>query len=260
MRIINLILSVIILLMCIVGCSDNPTIDLEYDDNEASSYPFFDDIAFLIETSSEEVSSEETSSLPAQNNIDRSSWELSLVGPSNPIPEGYQPELAQIKTKYASESARFDVRAVDMLNQMCDAAYEDGVWLWIVSAWRSNARQANNFKNETNEVLAANPGMSKEEAEKIAATEVARPGTSEHQLGLAVDINSVEESFKETKQYAWLQEHAHEYGFIMRYTEEKQSITGVIYEPWHYRYVGVESAKAIKESGLCLEEYLGKSN
>ena len=94
------------------------------------------------------------------------------------------------------------------------------------------------------------------EAKKVAATIVAVPGTSEHHIGLAVDFNSVEESFENTKAFRWLQENAEDYGFVMRYPKDKKSITKIIYEPWHYRYVGVEHAKAMNDLGLCMEEYL----
>lgn len=258
MKRISLFLS-IILIICMVGCGDVPTIEATYDDE--SSYA-----SVSSEVSSEtSVSSAVLSEAPAssespvssvQTGTTDNSWKMVLINGSHPLEEGFMPELSQINTKYAAEGARFDSRAIADLHRMCDAAYEDGVWLWVASAWRSNARQTNNFNRETDEAMSLNPGISREEAEKIAATVVARPWTSEHQLGLAIDFNSVEESFKNTKQYAWLQEHAHEYGFIMRYAAEKQELTGVIYEPWHYRYVGVENAAAIKNSGLCLEEYL----
>ena len=101
-----------------------------------------------------------------------------------------------------------------------------------------------------------NPGCSEEEALKGAATEVARPGTSEHNLGLAVDFNSVEQNFENTEAFNWLNKHCTEYGFILRYSASTQDITGVIYEPWHYRYVGKENAKKIMKSGLTLEEYV----
>ena len=243
MKIVSLFLSIIFIVL-LVGCgSDVPTIDISYDDE--SSY---------VSVSSEVSSEESLSSRPAIT--EENAWMLTLVNPTHPLEEGYEPELSQIKTKYASEGVRFDSRAIDDLNNMCDAAYSDGVWLWIASAWRSNQRQAANFNKETNKVLEGNPHLSREEAEIIAATVVARPGTSEHELGLAVDFNSVNEDFKNTKHSAWLEEHAHEYGFILRYTEEKQHLTDIIDEPWHYRYVGVEAAKEIKEMGICLEEYL----
>ncbi|MBR5441756.1 MAG: M15 family metallopeptidase, partial [Clostridia bacterium] len=90
-----------------------------------------------------------------------------------------------------------------------------------------------------------------------AATIVMPPGSSEHNLGYAMDIVCVEEWFETTKEFKWLQQNAADYGFIQRYPKDKQHITKVIYEPWHWRYVGVPAAKAMKESGLVLEEYLG---
>lgn len=106
-----------------------------------------------------------------------------------------------------------------------------------------------------------NRGYSQAEAEAKAATVVARPGTSEHHVGLAADVlgsgyASLEESFENTPAFAWLKAHCAEYGFILRYPKEKEDITGVIYEPWHYRYVGVEAATEIMRRGITLEEYL----
>ena len=99
------------------------------------------------------------------------------------------------------------------------------------------------------------------EAEELAADEVARPGTSEHQLGLAVDIISnahpdLDEGWAETEEAVWLKEHCAEYGFILRYPPDKSDITGIVWEPWHFRYVGEEAAVYIMENDLCLEEYL----
>jgi outer membrane receptor for Fe3+-dicitrate len=99
-------------------------------------------------------------------------------------------------------------------------------------------------------------GYNRPEAEKLARKVVAAPGTSEHNLGIAVDFNGVKDDFYKTEEYKWLTEHADEYGFILRYTKEKQNITKKIYEPWHFRYVGKEHAKAMKRMGLCLEEYI----
>jgi vancomycin resistance protein YoaR len=96
-----------------------------------------------------------------------------------------------------------------------------------------------------------------DEAKIKAATIIMPPGSSEHNLGYAMDIVCVDEWFEDTQEFKWLQEHAADYGFIMRYPESKQDITKVIYEPWHWRYVGVEAAKELKASGLVLEEYMG---
>ncbi len=189
---------------------------------------------------------------------DLDSWQLTLVNGWHPLEEGFMPDLTQIDTAYANEGYKFDSRAVDDLNAMCRAAAKDGVKLWVISPWRRNSTQTANFNAQVQRVLNNNPSLSKAEAEDEAATVVARPWTSEHQLGLAIDFNSVEETFEDTAQFRWLSENAQDYGFIMRYPKSKEAITGVIYEPWHYRYVGVENAKAIKESGLCLEEFLEK--
>ena len=93
-------------------------------------------------------------------------------------------------------------------------------------------------------------------AEAEAATVVARPGTSEHHTGLAADFNMADDKFETTEMYRWMQEHAADYGFIMRYSGEKQSVTGVIHESWHYRFVGREAATEIMKRGITLEEFL----
>ncbi len=187
------------------------------------------------------------------------SWEMRVVNKWEPLPTGFKPELASIDSKYARGGRtdyKFDARAVDALHDMCEASIEDGINLYIISPWRSNTVQEGLFNRELEEVKASYPNMTQKEAEAKAATEVAAPWTSEHQLGLAVDFNSVEQSFDKTAEYKWLEENAHKYGFILRYPKDKEEQTAVIYEPWHYRYVGVENAKAIKDSGLCLEEFV----
>ena len=135
------------------------------------------------------------------------------------------------------------------------AAKKDGITLTPYSAYRTYERQKTNYNNLTNQYM-SQYGLSREAAAKKAATVILPPGTSEHNLGLAMDICNTYDSFANSREYAWLQKHAHEYGFILRYTKEKQPITGIVPEPWHWRYVGVEYAEKIKDSGLCLEEYL----
>lgn len=182
-------------------------------------------------------------------------WQLTLVNPWNTLHTSYQVQTAEIDSRFGAGKL-FDARAVDDLNAMCEAALEDGVSLSVISAHRTYDYQKMLYDNEVAEYKAYNPGCSEDEALKGAATEVARPGTSEHNLGLAVDFNSVEQSFEQTDAFEWLNEHCTEYGFILRYSPSTQDITGVIYEPWHYRYVGKENAKKIKKSGLTLEEYV----
>ena len=194
-----------------------------------------------VPSSSEDASSKEESPV-----FDFDSYELRLVNPWNSIPEGFNPELENIDKAYAGfDGAQFDARAIDRLHALCDAAKKDGIKLTVISAYRTNSFQTFNFNRKVDRVMAANPNLTRGEAEKQAEKVVARPGTSEHQVGLAVDFNSVEDSFKNTKAYSWLVAHCSDYGFILRYTEEKQEKTGIIPEPWHYRYVGVEAAKTM---------------
>ncbi|MBD8959520.1 MAG: D-alanyl-D-alanine carboxypeptidase family protein [Clostridiales bacterium] len=126
------------------------------------------------------------------------------------------------------------------------AAKEEGLTLKIVSGYRSYQKQDKVYHN-----YAARDGAA------LADRYSARAGSSEHQTGYAMDINSVRQSFAETKEGKWLAAHCAEYGFILRYPKDKEAETGFMYEPWHVRYLGVELAQKITDSGLCLEEYLG---
>lgn len=204
-------------------------------------------------------------------NIDFNSWQMYLANPWNPVPDSWlnlttsSPELAKVNQQYRPNPAvntqlYFDARAVDYLHAMIRAAEKDGVNLDVISAYRTNTFQTGNFERQVTSVKNANPGISDAEARKKAATVVALPGTSEHQLGLAVDFNSVEDSFRNTKAYKWLIENCTDYGFILRYDVDKQAKTGIIPEPWHYRFVGVKNAKLIEASGLCMEEFIEKYN
>jgi D-alanyl-D-alanine carboxypeptidase len=191
-------------------------------------------------------------------------WYLKLVNPDSSVDKDFINSVtkAEIDKKFisGSESSKYiDSRIVDSLNQMCKAADKDGVDLVIVSAYRTYSYQETLYKNRVKRCMNED-GLSEAEAKVKAATIVALPGTSEHHLGLAVDINSVSQSFEETKAFKWLSENAADYGFIMRYPEDKKDITKIIYEPWHYRYVGVQHAKAMNSLNLCLEEYINYLN
>lgn len=131
----------------------------------------------------------------------------------------------------------------------------DGITnVWVQSAYRSLERQEKVFANKVKELEMQ--GKSKEEAEGLAIRKVNKSGTSEHNLGLAVDFNYVDYGFDETSGFKWLKENAENYGFILRYEREKETITKVDYEPWHWRYVGKENAVKMNELGMCLEEYV----
>ena len=129
---------------------------------------------------------------------------------------------------------------------MRNAAREDGINLFVKSGYRSYIDQKIIYNG-----YVARDG--KEGADRYSA----RPGHSEHQTGLAFDINSTYDSFADTPEAKWLAENSYKYGFIIRYPKDKEHITGYKYEPWHVRYLGVDKAKEVFDSGLCLEEFLG---
>lgn len=136
---------------------------------------------------------------------------------------------------------------------------KSGYPLSVMSAYRSYAYQSSLFSHYTDNEMARNPALTREQAEAITVTYSNRPGTSEHQLGLCVDMHDLsgaDVSFKNSASYPWLSENAWKFGFILRYPEDKVSETAVSFEPWHYRYVGRYHAKKIHDAGLCLEEYI----
>ena len=183
-----------------------------------------------------------------------SEWNLILVNPWNSLPEDYSVTLTQLKNGQS-----VDERCYPDLQEMMDACRAAGLSPVICSSYRTQEYQEKLFNNKVDKLMAQ--GYSRAEAEKEAGSEVAVPGTSEHQLGLAVDIvdlnyQLLDRGQEETEVQKWLMEHCREYGFILRYPESKSEITGIIYEPWHYRYVGKEAAEEITEAGICLEEYL----
>ena len=184
---------------------------------------------------------------------------LTLVNINHPVPENWTVDLKKVGE--APNEHWIDARAWDDLQAMMNDAKEAGMHLVICSSWRSHETQERLFAEEVQEYK--DEGYTDEEAAKLAAEWVAVPRTSEHELGLAVDIvaeeyQMLEEEQKNTPEQMWLMEHCYEYGFILRYPENKKDITGIWHEPWHYRYVGREAALEIKEMNVCLEEYLNQ--
>ncbi|NLO21502.1 MAG: M15 family metallopeptidase, partial [Syntrophomonadaceae bacterium] len=139
---------------------------------------------------------------------------------------------------------------------MFNAARADGFYPVVVSGYRSAEKQQSLVMEKRNEYQAQ--GYSVSEAQALAEKWVANPGSSEHQLGIAVDINPAGDQFTDDSLYQWLKCNSFRYGFILRYPADKTDITGTLYEPWHYRYVGKEAAAEICARGLCLEEYLAE--
>lgn len=206
--------------------------------------------------STNEIGTENSSNtVTASNNLSLlDDWQIRLVNRDNPLPDDFTVELENLDA-----SRKFDKRAIEPLKQMiCDMRDQGIKNIWAQSTYRSIEYQKGLYEKSINKYL--KQGKSQEEAQKLTDEYINRPGTSEHHLGLAVDFNNVDEGFENTKAYKWLLENASDYGFILRYPKEKEDITGIEYEPWHWRYVGPEHAKKMKEQNLCLEEYvLGSS-
>lgn len=179
-------------------------------------------------------------------------WNLTLVNRWNPLPEGWTVDEVELSNGWTVDS-----RCYDALQQMMDACRAEGLHPVVCSAYRTQAVQQNIFDQMKQSLL--DQGYSDADAETEAGRQVAVPGTSEHQLGLAVDINADGINSAGYEVYDWLDKHAHEYGFIRRFPESKTDITGVANEPWHYRYVGKKVAAEIHDRGICLEEYLNQT-
>lgn len=189
----------------------------------------------------------------SREKANKNAWWLVLVNRWNPIEKHNK-----IKTTILSNGELVDERIYPDLQKMFDAARNDGVYPIVVSGYRTEQEQEELYNNKLAAYQAE--GLSDAEAKKETELWVAIPGTSEHQLGLAVDINADGIHSKGKQVYRWLEDHAHLYGFIKRYSPDKTKITGVANEPWHYRYVGVRAATELYHQGICLEEYLGKAN
>ena len=177
-------------------------------------------------------------------------WRLTLANYENIIPEDFEIELANI-----DEERQFDARAIKYLNQMMEDMRNDGITnIWIQSAYRSVKKQKELYNNSINKYL--KQGKTQEEAERLTLEYINKPGASDHNLGLAVDFNYVDENFEDLNGFEWLQQNAEKYGFILRYPKDKEKITKIKYEPWHWRFVGQEHAKKMNELNMCLEEYV----
>ena len=179
---------------------------------------------------------------------------LMLVNPWNTIPDGYEPQLCTL-----SDGQQIDRRCYDDLMRMLDDCRAAGNSPYICSAYRTWDKQQALFDNKIQRL--ENEGMDAETARVEAAKVVAVPGTSEHQLGLALDIidtgyTNLDEGQEDTATQQWLMAHCWDYGFILRYPNGTTDITGIIYEPWHYRYVGRTAAAQIHELGVTFEEYI----
>lgn len=182
---------------------------------------------------------------------------LTLVNPWNPLPGSWTPDLVTL-----SDGRKIDSRCYEAFEEMMDACKAAGYSPFLCSAYRTQETQQGLYDNKVQRLV--DSGMSEEEAKVEAAKAVAIPGTSEHQLGLAVDIvdanmQDLTDEQENTATQKWLMANSWRYGFIHRYPNGRTDITGIIYEPWHYRYVGKDAAQDIFNRDITLEEYLGKA-
>ena len=188
-------------------------------------------------------------------------WRLILVNPKHMLPEDFYVDTAEIGFADDDEML-IDERIADLLDEMLYDCREAGCSPVVRAGYRSQATQEYLYEEKIQEWI-DDEGYSREEAEEVASTIVAYPGTSEHQLGLSADIADRDFPYLNASQadsptQQWLMEHCQEYGFILRFPDGKSDLTGIIFEPWHYRYVGKEAAAEIMERGICLEEYLAE--
>lgn len=176
-------------------------------------------------------------------------WNLILVNEDYYIPEDYEIELTTL-----DNGEQVDARIYPALQEMFDAAQAEGVYMFVADGYRTHKEQQELMDEKVEDYK--RKVLIGFIAEWFAEKWVAVPGTSEHQLGIAVDINADISNSSSSEVYRWLAENAYKFGFIQRYPTDKTDITGISYEPWHYRYVGEEVAKEIFEKGICLEEYI----
>lgn len=177
-------------------------------------------------------------------------WRLTLANYENILPEDFEVEVSEI-----ADDRQFDARAINDLKDMMNAMGRDGISnVWVQSAYRSVARQKELYDNSVKKYLAQ--GKTQQEAEKLTDEYINKPGSSDHNLGLAVDFNYVDNKFEDLAGFKWLTENAEDYGFILRYPKDKEDITKISYESWHWRYVGEEHAKKMNQLNMCLEEYI----
>ncbi len=200
-------------------------------------------LSFLIESMEANVNAE-VHRIPVSEE-----WNLIVVNRWNKIPEDFSISLTEL-----SNSQKVDSRIYPYLQEMFDEMRREGIYPVVREGYRTAKEQEEIYDERVQAYR--NEGYSSARAERIVKEWVALPGTSEHQLGIAVDINADKTQSTNDEVYVWLAQNAHRYGFILRYPQGKEEITGTAYEPWHYRYVGREAAEEIFNNQICLEEYI----
>lgn len=231
------------------------------DETQIEAYTLDDILAYHDHEGAHEKEPEETAVTEETTAVetfsfDSSDWRLVLINKQHPIADDYDFKLGTF-----TSGMRCDERVIEDLLLMMQAAKKEGLNLVVRSPYRTNDHQEDNFNRKIRAYM--REGLSYMEAYKVTSQVVTVPGCSEHEVGLALDITSetyleLKQGFADTKEGQWLAEHSHEFGFTLRYPEEKEYITSIVYEPWHFRYVGREAAAVMKKENLCLEEFWDK--
>ena len=241
---------------------DETGIVTEHEDAEIEAYTLDDLLENhgQMETHDHEETARQADTEPITDTetlaFDSSDWRLTLINKQHPIPDEYDFKLGTF-----TSGMRCDERVIEDLLLMMQAAKRDGLNLVVRSPYRTSDHQEDNFNGRIKSYM--KQGLSYMEAYKVTSRVITVPVCSEHEVGLALDITSdsyipLLQGFADTKEGEWLEEHSHEYGFILRYPSGKEYITGIEYEPWHFRYVGREAAAVMKTEDLCLEEFWDK--
>ncbi|MBD5104677.1 MAG: M15 family metallopeptidase [Ruminococcaceae bacterium] len=251
-------LAVVIVILLIITAAAGSCSGSEKDETDTSPQ----ESANSTPAESQSASApEETSAVNAVVKIKYNAeedWALYVIGNKNPLPENFT-----VETKTVTGERTLDSRCADYAIQMLDAAAEQNVGLFVTSSYRSVQRQAENMESYINTLISQ--GYSQDEAKIQAEKEIALPGRSEHNAGLAMDIVSsdywsthddLDESFEKLPQFDWLIANSWKYGFVLSYPKGKEDITGIIYEPWHYRFVGLKHAEKMHEVYESTGEFL----
>lgn len=188
---------------------------------------------------------------PKVAKISKNGWNLILLNKNNVLPDNYEINLTEI----AGSKIKMDADAATYFNKMYIDASREGIILTPFSGYRTVSFQRKLFENKILDII-EEKGVEEAEAVKSAIKSVNVPASSEHNAGLSVDIVSRDDAFSQTEEYAWLCANAQKYGFILRYPEGKEKITGVEFKPYHWRFVGINAANEMNKSGQCLEEYV----
>ncbi len=245
-------LSICLVCLLLSGCGNSALVDSHTPSSAESSSSQSEN---NLSAQEKEVTLPEPA--VAWEEVPAGDWNMILVNALHPIEQDFSVNLVEFS------NVQCDERVLPAVEAMMEAAKQDGVSIYPCSGYRSPDRSAVLYQQQIQQYL--DRGYEQEEAEKIAAHWVAPPGTSEHHTGLVFDFLSndcttMNETFAECDAAKWLEKHAVEYGFILRYPKGLEQKTGIVFEPWHYRYVGSEAAAKIKAANVTLEEYLGSED